>query len=196
KAFKGGFCINQWLIENGYLVLKEEVNMVKKISAEMIDWKRTKVWAEGGYYARCFFNIKGREISGTIDMGEVERLKEKIKSELGFVKDEKGFFLKHKVLFPEKIYVECNGIPPDMMIYPDDLNYRAISSIGHDSFITNQNDSGPDGANHDYEGLFILTGKGLEHKKVKQISIYDVLPTILSRMDMPLPEDIKGKVVV
>jgi predicted AlkP superfamily phosphohydrolase/phosphomutase len=196
KAFKGGFCINQWLMENGYLRLKEKFNRVKNLSVDMVDWEKTKVWAEGGYYARCFFNIKGREKRGIIDSNEVVNLKEKIKSELNDVRNLKGNLLKNNILFPEDIYKECKGIAPDMMVYPDDLNYRAIGSIGWDSSITHKNDTGPDGANHDYEGIFIFSGKGIKHKREKQISIYDITPTVLNRMDISFPKDLNGKIIL
>ena len=26
-----------------------------------VNWAKTKVWSEGGYYARVFFNVKGLE---------------------------------------------------------------------------------------------------------------------------------------
>lgn len=196
KAFKGGFCINQWLMEKGYLWLKEKFSRVKNLTVDMVDWKKTKVWAEGGYYARCFFNIKGKEKWGIIDFDEIADLKEKIKSELIRVRDLKGNLLENKILFPEDIYKECKGTAPDMMIYPDDLNYRAIGSIGRESVITDKNDTGPDGANHAYDGIFILSGNGIKHEREKQLSIYDVTPTVLNRMGISYPKNLNGKIII
>ena len=195
KAFTGGFCINQWLIENGYLKLKWDPDGINKLSIDFIDWENTKVWAEGGYYARCFFNIKGREENGIIEPHQVADLKDELKTRLDNVTDYNGKFLNNKILFPEEIYPECNGIPPDMMIYPDDLNFRAIGSIGWDSIITDQNDSGPDGANHDYNGIFIYKGVGIPSKKEDRLSIYDVTPTVLNRMNLKVPAGLSGRIL-
>ena len=141
-------------------------------------------------------NIKGREQNGIIDPNDINAIKAKIKSELSIIKSRDGKLLNNKIMFPEDIYQECKGIPPDIMIYPDDLNYRAISSVGWDSIITDQNDTGPDGANHDYEGIFILSGKGVKCRREKQLDIYDVTPTILNRMNLPVPDNLKGTVVL
>jgi predicted AlkP superfamily phosphohydrolase/phosphomutase len=196
KAFKAGFCINQWLIEKGYLSIKIKVDEVTNLTPEIIDWGKTKLWAEGGYYARCFFNIKDRETSGIVEPHDLVGLKSELKKELMNVPGLDGNLLKNRVLFPEDIYEECKGISPDMMIYVDDLNYRVISSIGWNSYVTEQNDTGPDGANHDYSGVFIFNGAEILPKRKEQLSIYDVTPTVLSRMGIAFPDNLCGNVII
>ena len=51
---EGGLCINEWLINNGYLKLIHYPEEITQISKEMIDWGNTRVWGEGGYYGRLF----------------------------------------------------------------------------------------------------------------------------------------------
>ena len=36
-----------------------------------IDWARTTAWGEGGYYARVFLNVEGREPEGTVPAGRL-----------------------------------------------------------------------------------------------------------------------------
>ena len=38
KPILGGICINDWLIENGYLVLKEQPSQPTSLAAEHVDW--------------------------------------------------------------------------------------------------------------------------------------------------------------
>jgi predicted AlkP superfamily phosphohydrolase/phosphomutase len=65
QRLEGGFCVNEWLRREGLLVLKEHVTKPTPFSSSLVDWKRTRVWSEGGYYARVFFNVEGREPEGT-----------------------------------------------------------------------------------------------------------------------------------
>src|SRR3989344_4182940 len=63
---EGKININNWLIEKGYLVLKdwfkEEINHNKcKINFEGIDWEKTTAYATGAYHARIFINRKKTE---------------------------------------------------------------------------------------------------------------------------------------
>jgi predicted AlkP superfamily phosphohydrolase/phosphomutase len=46
-----------------------------------IDWSKTKAWGGGGYYARIFFNVKGREPQGVIKPKKLEDEKKKAGSE-------------------------------------------------------------------------------------------------------------------
>ena len=38
-----------------------------------VDWDNTLAWGSGGYYARLFLNVKGREPDGVIDPAKVTR---------------------------------------------------------------------------------------------------------------------------
>ena len=61
QRLEGGFCVNEWLVREGLLVLKEPVTKPTPFSPSLVDWEHTRVWSEGGYYARVFFNVAGRE---------------------------------------------------------------------------------------------------------------------------------------
>ena len=47
KAMHGAICINEWLIDQGLLVLHEYPDAPTRLRTEMIDWTRTAVWGEG-----------------------------------------------------------------------------------------------------------------------------------------------------
>ena len=66
KTIVGAICINEWLMREGYLTLKEKPQGRTKFSTKLVDWSRTKAWGEGGYYSRIFMNVAGREPQGTI----------------------------------------------------------------------------------------------------------------------------------
>jgi predicted AlkP superfamily phosphohydrolase/phosphomutase len=193
KTFRGGFCINQWLMTEGYLRLKTMPKGIQAFDPQNVDWNKTRVWAEGGYYARIFLNIKGREAQGAVAAADVDNLKRDLQVKLTHIGNPEGRPLNNIILDPQRIYSQSRGIPPDLMVYCDDLNLRAIASVGWDTVFTTSNDSGPDGANHDYHGIFILQGAGIQSRQVDEISIYDVLPTVMRRLGLPLPENLTGK---
>ena len=66
KGMHGGICINEWLIREDLLTVKKYPERQKSLRTNNIDWSKTKVWGEGGYYARIFMNVEGREPQGTI----------------------------------------------------------------------------------------------------------------------------------
>ena len=82
KKSTGGVCINEWLIRKGLLVLKESPAQETRLTEDMIDWDKTYVWSEGGYYARIFMNVQGREPRGIIKKTEYERFRDNLRDEL------------------------------------------------------------------------------------------------------------------
>lgn len=178
KTMMGGFNINQWLIDMGYLVTKSEKSEIDKLSNDDIDWSRTKVWGSGGYYSRIFFNVKDREPNGAISMENYYDFLQKIKEELESVVGPDGNLLGNAGFVPERIYKKINNIPPDLILYPANLSYRSIGSIGHDSFFSAENDTGPDDANHAQNGVFMCYGQDMEKNGyIGKWSIYDIAAT-------------------
>jgi predicted AlkP superfamily phosphohydrolase/phosphomutase len=170
KPMYGGIAINDWLIKKGYLVLKEHpkkpVSINKVIREKKIDWSKTKVWGNGGYHGKLFFNIKGREPLGIIEKKELNNFKTKLIEELKDIKNEDGNEMNTNVYEPEKIYNKVNNIPPDLIVYFDDLSWRCQGSIGNKSIYSHKNDIGPDDANHASHGIFISSNKMLKINKI------------------------------
>ncbi|MCD4653976.1 alkaline phosphatase family protein, partial [bacterium] len=82
QPMKGGFRINQWLIQNGYLTLKQMPVQEQPLSPEIIDWQHTMAWGEGGYFGRIFLNIAGREPCGIVNKPDYDRIRNEIASRL------------------------------------------------------------------------------------------------------------------
>ncbi|MCE4622533.1 MAG: alkaline phosphatase family protein [Desulfurococcales archaeon] len=160
KAMKGAFVMNQWLIEEGYLVLKKKPEKPGiDLHPEMVDWEKTKAWAWGGYYARVFLNIKGREPHGVIDPEEVPGFIEELKKKLMQVKGPNGESWNTKVYTPQELYPDVKGHPPDLIVYLDDLNWRSAGTLGWQSMYLEENDRGPDDAVHDWIGIVYYNWK-------------------------------------
>ncbi len=191
KRMDGGICFNDWLIQEGYLVLKELPSAVTKFSPELVDWSRTRAWGDGGYYGRLFLNVAGREPLGIVPRGEVEALRAELTEKLESLGDEQGRPICTKVFRPEEIYKTCSNVPPDLIVYFGDLNWRSVGTVGNRSIWTHENDTGPDDANHAQFGIVIATEVGSLKPEVgiqqSGMSIYDIAPTILKALGIDIP---------
>jgi predicted AlkP superfamily phosphohydrolase/phosphomutase len=193
KRMKGAFCINEWLIKEGYLKLKEEPKGVVELEKAEVDWNKTIAWAWGGYYARIFINVKGRERNGVVDQRDYESIREQLKKEIEDIRGPNDEKWNTKAYKPEELYPICNGDPPDLLVYFDDLYWRAAGTIGHNTLYLPENDTGPDDAVHDYDGIFILYDPRKRIGGRVNMTIYDIAPTILKLMGLQIPRSMEGK---
>ena len=197
KKMIGGICINEWLIQNGYLKLVQYPSETTQFNKLIVDWENTMVWGEGGYYGRIFMNVKGREPGGVIAPQHYEHFRNELIRKLEDLRDEHGRNINTKVFKPEDIYTECNGIPPDLIVYYGDLFWRSIGSVGNRTIWASENDTGPDDANHSQYGIFIMrNGKSQYGVRREGVTLYDIAPTILNYMGVKVPEDMEGKVLL
>ena len=194
KPMKGAFCVNTWLEEQGFLKLKRPVEKVVRLNDADVDWENTVAWGWGGYYARVFLNLKGREEHGVVDPGDYERVRDDIANRLRSIRGPNGEEWDTKVLKPEEVYPECNGDPPDLMVYFDDLYWRSAGTMGQGGLYLPENDTGPDDAVHDMMGLYVYYDPSRDlGGRVEDLNILDVAPTLLSAMGLRVPEYMEGK---
>ncbi len=197
KPMKGVICINEWLVREGYLKLKAHPIKQVRLDEADIDWENTTAWGWGGYYARVFFNVKGREETGVIDSKDFERIRSEVSEKLRQIRGVNGEALDTKVYIPAELYGGVvKGNPPDLMVYFDDLSYRSTGTLGHNCLHLSENDTGPDDAVHDWDGIFILWDP--KHKVggiIQNITLYDVAPTILHAMGLKVPKGMEGKII-
>jgi predicted AlkP superfamily phosphohydrolase/phosphomutase len=196
KRMEGGICFNQWLMREGYLTLKDPPTTPTPIGKVAIDWSRTKAWGDGGYYGRCFMNVKGREPEGIVDPKDYERVRNDLVAAIEAITDDKGRNIGSRAFRPEEIYRQVNGVAPDLIVYFGDLGWRSVGAVGMDSIYTFENDTGPDEANHDWFGIFVMSsphGPVPLKGRLADVSIYDVAPTLLTHFGLPVPADMIGR---
>ncbi len=197
KKMDGGICVNEWLIREGYLTLKTQPTKLTPIDKCEIDWSKTKVWGDGGYYARIFLNVEGREPQGIVRPDEVEALRNELKAKFEAIVDPNGVNIGTTVYKPQEVYQECNGVPPDLIVYFGDLYWRSVGTVGHGSIYTFENDIGPDDCNHAQFGIVIKhdpdVHEGAGGRELSGLQLMDMAPTILKQLDVPVPADMQGK---
>jgi predicted AlkP superfamily phosphohydrolase/phosphomutase len=107
----------------------------------------------------------------------------------------KGEEWQTKVIWPQAYFDEVNGEYPDLMVYFDDLYWRSAGTLGHGTMFLPENDTGPDDAVHAQEGIYILRDPKNAKTEWRDANILDIAPTVLNRLGIPVPADMKGKIL-
>lgn len=192
KRLDGGFCINDWLIEQQWLTLKTPVRGARRLELADVDWSRTKAWGEGGYCGRIYVNRVGREPRGTVAEDEYEQFCEELVARLEHLTGPDGEMIESMVVRPAEEYAELNGVPPDLILLVGDLHWRCVGRVGNEGWFVEELDVGPDGANHAPDGLHILSHGSLDSRR-QDASLYDVVPTALDLLGLSKPRGLVGR---
>jgi predicted AlkP superfamily phosphohydrolase/phosphomutase len=195
RPMQGAICINEWLAQEGYLVLDQPPRGRSSFSDARVDWSRTRAWGEGGYYCRLSLNVAGREPQGVVAPEEYEQLLDELADRLEQLPGPDGRSIGTRSFRPHELWREQRGIPPDLIVYFGDLGWRSNGSLGHTRHWTYDNDTGPDDANHDRNGLCVIAGPGVAAAQRDDLVIYDIAPTILAQAGLPPDEAMRGRVL-
>ncbi len=195
RPMHGAICVNEWLADAGYLVLEERPSAVTSFSEVKVDWRRTRAWGEGGYYCRLCLNARGREPEGIVEPDEFEPLRAELTDRLEALPGPDGKPIGTRVFRPEQLWRERQGIPPDLIVYFGDLAWRSNGSLGHGRHWTFENDTGPDDANHDRNGICVIAGPDVAPGRRDDLAIYDIAPTILGLAGVPGDGGLRGRVI-
>ena len=198
QPMMGGVCLNEWLKQQGYLVLEYQPEGIVPLEKCEVDWSRTTAWASGGYCSRLYLNVKGREPEGLVDPADYERIRDEIAAGIAAIPlpmpGGAGTCPPSPSFKPDQIYAEVNNIAPDLIVYPGNLSWRAVGSLGWNSLYASEQDGGPDDANHRQEGLYIYYNpKKPGQRRTSQRHLLDVVPTVLELMGLEAPADLRGK---
>jgi predicted AlkP superfamily phosphohydrolase/phosphomutase len=190
KPLCGGICLNEILIRSKHLVLADSYpDKPVPLNGLNIDWKQTTAFAHGGYVGRVFFN-RMKEMSA----GDMQRLGEELKNVLKMAGMRNGEALQHQIFSPGELYGAAAGTPPDFTVYLDNLNYRAIGSVGHGAIQIPGNDQGPDRANHDLFGIFAANIKGSTLRT--SFNICDVFASAVRALGIAPPDGTAGESIL
>ena len=124
--------LNNWLVDNGYLTLKETTQDKSLSSA---DWSRSQAYALG--LNSLYLNIQGREGQGIIPAGEIESLRDKLRRDLLAWKGPDDRPVAQEVYLREEAFHGPN-LPnaPDLVVGYSP-GYRASAETGLGKWETN-----------------------------------------------------------
>jgi hypothetical protein len=115
SPFRWSVHLNRWLIDNGYMTLKEG-SANSDIGFAQVDWSQTRAYAVG--LNSLYLNTKGREAHGIVESAEVADLKREISQRLlTFQHAEKEQTVVKVVYDREQVYQgNANGDAPDLIV--------------------------------------------------------------------------------
>ncbi|HEV8420478.1 MAG TPA: phosphodiesterase, partial [Actinomycetota bacterium] len=179
---------NEWLAGEGYLRFEREPDGPTPFAKAVVDWPETVAWGDGGYYGRLFLNVKGREPEGTVDPSRYDEVRDELVEKLEAMPGPDGEPLGTRVFKPEDVYPEVRGVAPDLLVYFGDLEWRSVGQVGTGQVFTYENDTGPDGANHDRTGVFAMVGApGQPRGRREGLRLIDVGPSLLTLYGLEAP---------
>jgi predicted AlkP superfamily phosphohydrolase/phosphomutase len=197
RRLDGGFCVNEWLVREGLLVLNEYPKQVTPFGKLNVNWEKTKVWSEGGYYARVFFNVEGREPTGTIPQGQYESFRDEIKVRFEATTGPDGNPLGTLVFKPDEIYQRVRNVAPDLIVHFGALAWRSIGGVGYPGIHILENDTGPDDCNHAQFGSFLLASSNNPLRgEINGARLLDIAPTLLELGGYDVPSSMQGRSLV
>jgi predicted AlkP superfamily phosphohydrolase/phosphomutase len=208
-SWRKGFNTNTWLVQNGYMALKNPGGEEKTYNLDQlfgqgsffpnVDWSRTRAYALG--LGQIYLNQRGREKLGTVDPGpETAALLEEIRKKLSSVEDPdtKQPVIQNVYLGRDIFHGARMPEAPDLQIDFRD-GYRtswqtSLGAIPAGIVVANMKKwSGDHCASDpsDTAGVFFSNRRVTTPKP----SILDIAPTVLKILDVPEPAKLDGAAV-
>ena len=191
------FNLNTWLLENGYLALRDPRRRVGTDLFNNVDWSRT--WAYGLGLNALYLNLRGREREGIVDDFMQEELLEEISRRLLEVRDpDTGQPVITHVYRREEVYHGRHvEEAPDLLIGYN-WGYRAgweTSLGGFSASVLEDNRevwSGDHCIDHSLVPGVLLSNREI---RLPQPRLTDLAPTILSEFSITPPAEMTGQSV-
>jgi predicted AlkP superfamily phosphohydrolase/phosphomutase len=199
QRMEGAILINEWLLQEGYLVMARYPEKRTRFFDCEVDWARTTAWAVGGYYGRVHVNVDGRNPAGLVPATHVDRILDELAFKISRIPGPNGRRFATRVYRPEQIYGRVRGFPPDLIVYFDDLAWRCNAELGSGTGALYKTDKfpAPDDANHAQHGICILydPSSGAGRRVPEGVALLDVAPTVLALLGVRVPGDMRGAVI-
>ncbi len=175
-----------------------------------IAWQKTQAYAEENpYYPTIWLNVKGREPQGIVEQGaDYERVRRRLIERLQSWRDpETGAPIVEAVWRREEIYHgDCVERAPDLIVkWALDSGYNYAYRPSRQGKLPVETLSAAElngvgfrnkNGNHRDDGLLIMAGEQVrEGATLTGANILDLAPTILYMLDLPIPDDMDGRVL-
>ncbi len=187
------FCVNQWLLEQGFLKLRSTPARPQPLMLADVDWQHTQAWCEGGYHGQLFVNMAGREPRGQIPADHLDGFVEELCARLMEIPSPESGEGAHRADTPSRLYEAANGVPPDLLLQMDGLRWYCDGRVGQEGWLL-ESDREVAASGPGSDGVLVLACPGVRPGR-RETSLYDVLPTVLELLGVPVPRWVAWSVV-
>lgn len=166
------------------------------LSYNDVDWPRTKAFTMGGM-GQIFINVKGDHPFGCVEPGrEYEEVCQCILEQVQEIKlpNSDQPYVQRAYRRSELYWGEHAEATPDILLYPTNMGYldSGVDFFSNRLFFTTGYVSG----SHRTNGIFFLWGARVRPgQELQNVSIRDITPTALHLLNLPVPDDMDGRVV-
>ncbi|MFH1314196.1 MAG: alkaline phosphatase family protein [Candidatus Eisenbacteria bacterium] len=159
-----------------------------------VDWKRTRAFVSAiTDQTGIYINLEGRSPLGTVPVGQYEHLRDEIIERLkSFTDPDSGEPIITSVVKREEYYTgPFTKWAPDILVTIKDCEYST------DMFLSDSVFEVPDKrfgwGCHRMDGIFVAHGGPVKRGDAGHLSVYDICPTVLYLMGLPIPDDVDGR---
>jgi predicted AlkP superfamily phosphohydrolase/phosphomutase len=193
--YNRSFNLNTWLLDNGYITLKNEPNPDQNEAFANVDWSRTRAYGLG--LNGLYLNLKGREREGIVGPGTAaDSLLREIKDKLLAVRDpQNNLAAITRVDRASDVYQGPYAQQGPDLLVGYNRGYRAgwqtiLGNFPSDVF---ENNTSPWSGDHcmDYT---LVPGVLLSNRPIdaSNPALTDIAPTIFAQFGIPQPSGMMG----
>lgn len=198
-SFDHAVDLNRWLVDEGFMVLDEAAYAARAPGSagelfRYVDWSRTRAYAVG--FAGVYVNVAGREGKGVVPPAERDAVVAAIQARLAALVDAGGAPVVHRAYRREDLYSGAHqDAAPDVVV-----GYRpgfrgswqsAVGGVAQRAIAPNEKRWQRD---HIVDASFVpgvlLTSFPLA---VEAPHAYDLAPTVLQFLALPIPASMEGR---
>jgi predicted AlkP superfamily phosphohydrolase/phosphomutase len=200
STFDRAVDLNRWLVDTGYMSIDEDAYKARKpgSSGELyryVDWSKTRAYAVG--FAGIYINVDGREGEGIVPAQERESLVIELRRKLMAMRDSAGGVpVVHATYSREEIYPgKYMDEAPDLIVGLKP-GYRgswqsAVGGLTDEAVRANEKKWQRD---HIVDASFV-SGTLITNFRIakERPHVYDLAPTVLALLGLPVPDDMEGR---
>jgi len=157
-----------------------------------IDWTNTKAYYIGNEAGTVYLNLVNREPNGILNRGhESKAALMRIINSAREIKDPStGQPVISQACETDELYQDCPSDAPDALMVEDDgYTFSGRYNYGGELFT----DVGARRGDHSMDGILFMHGNRIAHKQILGAAVWDIAPTILHILDIPIPEYFDGR---
>ena len=156
---------------------------------EDVDWSRTLAYSMG-HVGQVYLNLKGREPQGIVEPGDYDPVRQRVMDVLS----QMPVPVDRIIAREEAASGAYLDRAPDLHLILDGYRTIAFPLFATDGKIITRQIRGDSGC-HRLHGVFIARGPSIARGEISNARIIDLAPTILHLMNVPVPDDMDGRVL-